>query len=121
MSKRASTATPEPSMGRKPEKLVTNADDEGENDRRLTTLDTKTRHPLSESRLIQPLIFESNCYGALGALASVQASCWHTFLSPWHRLDRRARGLRVSTGFANRQDFSLDGPARRRDGLLACR
>jgi uncharacterized membrane protein YkoI len=27
--------------------------------------------------------------------------------------------LRVSTGFANRQAFSLDGPARRRDGFPA--
>jgi arginase family enzyme len=67
--------------GREPEESVgrTNADDEGENDRRLTTSDTKTRHRLSQSRLIQPLILESNCYGALGALGSVQASAGTPF------------------------------------------
>ena len=67
--------------GRKPEESVgrTNADDEGENDRRLTTSDTKTRHRLSQSRLIQPLILESNCCGALGALGSVQASAGTPF------------------------------------------
>ena len=34
---------------------------------------------LSESQLIQPLILESNCYGALGALGSVQASAGTPF------------------------------------------
>ena len=90
-------------MGRKPEESVTNADDEGENDRRLTTLDTKTRHRLSEvsantaAHFRKQLLRRTRCLGECASLLAYLslALAWsgstRTGIACLNRLRKQAR------------------------------